>query len=161
MDRDVEKFLRENRRFSSRIKNTNNISAVSGDAATDGKSLKKGTDKRTDRRSGLDTRSEEESFLQGERRSGVNRRSAIKSGYRSFKKARAFVRGLGLKSVDEWHDYNKSGMRPDDIPLAPHYFYANDGWAGWGDWLGASAFDTHLSRYRSFKNACATFVRGL
>ena len=169
MGRDVEKFLHKNRRFSFRVEDANNISAVNGDAAMDGKGLKEDTDdKRTDhnrrsgrdRRSGLDTRSEEESFLQGERRSGVNRRSGTKSRYQSFKKARAFVRGLGLKSVGEWHDYNKSGMRPDDIPLAPHNIYVNDGWAGWGDWLGASAFATYMSRYRFFKNARA-FVRGL
>ena len=36
--------------------------------------------------------------------------------YRSFKKARAFVRSLGLKSVAEWRDYCKSGKKPDDIP---------------------------------------------
>jgi hypothetical protein len=70
------------------------------------------------------------------------------------------VRGLELKSAGEWRDYNKSGMRPDDIPIAPHYIYANDGWAGWSDWLEASAVATYLSRYRSLKTARA-FVRGL
>ena len=33
--------------------------------------------------------------------------------YRSFKEARAFVRGLGLKSGAEWSDYCKSGKKPD------------------------------------------------
>ncbi len=70
------------------------------------------------------------------------------------------MRGLELKSAGEWRDYNKSGMRPDDIPIAPHYIYANDGWAGWSDWLEASAVATYLSRYRSLKTARA-FVRGL
>ena len=56
--------------------------------------------------------------------------------YRSFKKARAFVRGLGLKSQREWRDYCKSGKKPADIPANPHRTYANDGWAGLGDWLG-------------------------
>ena len=32
--------------------------------------------------------------------------------YRSFKKARAFVRSLGLKSQAEWRDYCKSGKKP-------------------------------------------------
>ena len=39
--------------------------------------------------------------------------------YRSFKEARAFVRGLGLKSEAEWRDYCKSGKKPDDIPANP------------------------------------------
>ena len=36
--------------------------------------------------------------------------------YRSFKKARAFVRRLGLKSLTEWRDYCKSGKKPDRHP---------------------------------------------
>jgi hypothetical protein len=47
-----------------------------------------------------------------------------------------YVRRLGLKSVDDWRDYMKSGAKPDSIPVAPHYIYSADGWAGWGDWLG-------------------------
>ena len=56
--------------------------------------------------------------------------------YRDFKKARAFARNLGLKSGDEWSDYCKSGKKPNDIPAYPHETYANDGWAGYGDWHG-------------------------
>jgi hypothetical protein len=56
--------------------------------------------------------------------------------YRPFKKARAFVCGLGLKSQTEWRDYCKSGKKPNDIPSAPDRTYAEDGWAGFGDWLG-------------------------
>src|SRR5262249_50808091 len=58
--------------------------------------------------------------------------------YRSFKKARAFARGLGLKSWSEWRNFCKSGNRPDDIPNAPHMLYAEEGWAGMGDWLGTA-----------------------
>jgi hypothetical protein len=56
--------------------------------------------------------------------------------YRSFKKARAFVRGLGLKSGTEWKEYCKSGKKPADIPAKPDNGYANDGWARMPDWLG-------------------------
>jgi hypothetical protein len=56
--------------------------------------------------------------------------------YRSFKKARTFVRGLKLKTQSEWSDYCKSDRKPGDIPAAPGWVYANDGWAGYGDWLG-------------------------
>jgi len=98
-----------------------------------------------ERRRGIDARSEVERFLQGERRSGFDRRELR---YMSFRKARAFVRGLGLKSADEWRAYVKSGRKPDDIPAAPHYIYVNDGWAGWGDWLKAGAVSRYLSHYR-------------
>lgn len=107
-----------------------------------------------DRRCGFDTRNEVERFFEGERRSGADRRSAHRRQYRSFKKARAFVRGLELKSESEWRDYVNSGKRPDDIPLAPHECYANDGWAGWCDWLGVSVL--HISPfYHHIEKICA------
>jgi superfamily II DNA or RNA helicase len=80
--------------------------------------------------------------------------------YRSFKKARAFVRDLGLKSQSEWLDYCKSGKKPADIPASPAAPYANDGWAGWGDWLGTGTIANRDRRWRSFKKARA-YVRGL
>lgn len=57
--------------------------------------------------------------------------------YRSFKKAREFARSLNLKSDAEWRSYCKSGKRPADIPSNPNRTYAEAGWAGMGDWLGA------------------------
>ncbi len=161
------KFMQGERRFSFPFANTNGISASNGSAVADRKIRKKNADKRysnvrtgRDRRSGIDIRSEETKFMQGERRSGGDRRLGPEHRYRSFKKARAFVRDLGLRSAKEWRDYNKSGNRPDDIPVAPHHIYANDGWAGWGDWLGASAAATYFSRYQTFTKARA-FVRSL
>ena len=74
--------------------------------------------------------------------------------------ARAFVRRLGLKSQHEWRDFVKSGRKPDDIPAAPQFAYADHGWAGYGDWLGTGTVATFLRQYRSFKKARA-FVRRL
>ena len=74
--------------------------------------------------------------------------------WRSFNKARAFARSLGLKSGSEWWTYCKSGKAPKDIPLCPHSVYAGADWAGWNDWLGSGR------KMLSFKKARA-FVRGL
>jgi hypothetical protein len=79
---------------------------------------------------------------------------------RPFEKARAFVRGLGLKSQTEWYDYRKSGKKPADIPTNPEKRYAEDGWAGIGDWLGTGTIAPHLREYRVFKKARA-FARSL
>jgi hypothetical protein len=73
--------------------------------------------------------------------------------YRSFNKARAFVRNLGLKSHPEWSDYCKSGKKPADIPAASDRIYANAGWLGWGDWLGTGKVAP--GQHRSFKAASA------
>jgi superfamily II DNA or RNA helicase len=80
--------------------------------------------------------------------------------YRQFEKARAFVRGLGLKSQTEWYDYRKTGKKPADIPTNPNIAYAEAGWAGIGDWLGTGTIAPHLREYRSFKKARA-FARSL
>ncbi len=162
----TERFLHGNRRFRFRLDDP--IPADAGAIVVEDRKIRKKSatkqpfDRRArnDRRCGLDTRPEEEKFLQGERRSGIDRRLGMENRYRSFKKARAFVRGLGLKSADQWRTYNKSGKKPDDIPVAPHHVYANDGWAGWSDWLGASPAAMYLAKYRSFKKA-RVFVRRL
>ena len=138
---DVEKFLNEKGRFKRQKEIAYIASKLSNGEVADrrqtGINRRFGSERRSnrDRRCGADTQSEIEKFLEGERRSRLNRRSRLKDGYLSFKKARAFVRGLQLKSLREWRDYTKSGMKPDDIPVAPQKVYANDGWAGWADWL--------------------------
>jgi superfamily II DNA or RNA helicase len=78
--------------------------------------------------------------------------------HRSFKKAREFVRGLGLKSGTEWTAYCQSCKKPPDNPNAPQYVYANEGWSGIDDWLGTGK--VRPDQYRSFEQARA-FARSL
>jgi superfamily II DNA or RNA helicase len=86
----------------------------------------------------------------GKRRKGI--------GWRPFEEARAFVRGLKLKSTDQWWAYRKSGKKPDDIPVNPHRAYASDGWLGLGDWLGTGR--RRGNGWREFNDARA-FARSL
>src|SRR5690242_4712323 len=71
--------------------------------------------------------------------------------YRPFNDARAFVRGLGLKSVKDWENYWGQGKRPKDIPNHVKQLYKDD-WKGWPDFLGTNI--------RSFNDARA-FVHTL
>ncbi|MEY3898176.1 MAG: hypothetical protein RLZZ214_3697 [Verrucomicrobiota bacterium] len=85
--------------------------------------------------------------------------------YRSFKKARSFVRGLGLKSYTEWNAYCQAkmprlGKLPEDIPTAPYHKYKDKGWSSMGDWLGTGVIAPRLRKYRPFKRA-RSFVRSL
>jgi len=73
--------------------------------------------------------------------------------YRSFTKARTFVRRLKLKSNQEWRKYRKGelpGKKPMPlyIPSNPDYFYKNKGWVSWGDWLGTGSTSTQLRKGR-------------
>jgi len=56
--------------------------------------------------------------------------------YLSFKKARAFVRRLHLKTSNEWYEYCPSGKKPQSIPASPENTYKDSGWIGIRDWLG-------------------------
>ena len=56
--------------------------------------------------------------------------------YKSFEEARDFVHKLKLKGEKEWRAYCKSGQKPEDIPANPNQVYKQEGWNGFGDWLG-------------------------
>jgi len=59
-----------------------------------------------------------------------------KLAFKSFKDARIFVRGLGLKNQREWFEFAKTSEKPIDIPTAVVSKYKDDGWKGWKDFLG-------------------------
>ncbi len=65
---------------------------------------------------------------------GLNR--AVKGKCLSFDTARAYVRSLKLKNVDEWKSWCKSENKPLGIPNCPEKVYKGKGWAGIKDWLG-------------------------
>ena len=84
---------------------------------------------------------------------------AKKKKYRSYEDAKAFVQGLGIKSLKEWNEYSKSGQRPEDIPSTPNQVYKSE-WKGWGDFLGTGRIAYYNRTYMPYEDAKA-FVRGL
>ena len=54
----------------------------------------------------------------------------------SFEEARVIARKLKLRSLKEWEEWRKSGLRPPGMPSAPDKTYRGDGWVSWPDWLG-------------------------
>jgi superfamily II DNA or RNA helicase len=81
-----------------------------------------------------------------------------RANWQPFEEARAFARGLGLRSHAEWRKYAKSNAKPADVPSDPQTLYANDGWLSWGDWLGSRAGSR--GRHRVFYDA-HTFAQSL
>ena len=64
-----------------------------------------------------------------------------KLSWRPFEEAREFVHRLGFKNEAGWRKYRRGempekGTKPDDVPTNPNYAYKDQGWMGWGDWLG-------------------------
>jgi superfamily II DNA or RNA helicase len=85
--------------------------------------------------------------------------------YRPFEEARAFVHTLNLKNQDEWRKFCKGqlpekGTLPVDIPAAPQHTFKENGWKGYGHWLGTGAISPSLRVYRPFEEARA-FVHTL
>src|SRR6478672_2543359 len=75
--------------------------------------------------------------------------------YRRFEEARTYVQSLGFKCRGDWHTWSKSNDRPTDIPSNPDKFYKDEGWQGWGDWLGTGTIAVFNRKYRSFEDARA------
>lgn len=85
--------------------------------------------------------------------------------YRSFEKAREYVRRLGLKSWAEWQKYCKGempekGFLPDDIPANPKQTYKDKGWISMGDWLSTGSVAPQLREFLPFEEA-RKYVRSL
>ena len=59
-----------------------------------------------------------------------------KEEFLPFKKALQYARSLKLKSLKEWKDWAKTGVRPANMPFCPDLIYKHDGWQGYGHWLG-------------------------
>ena len=53
-----------------------------------------------------------------------------------FVEALVVARSLRLPGRREWNVWSKEGLRPANVPSAPHTVYKDHGWQGWGHWLG-------------------------
>lgn len=85
--------------------------------------------------------------------------------FRSFARARAWARTLGLKSAAEWRAFCRGerpdlGTRPDDVPAGPEHVYADQGWQSYGDFLGTGQRATRGRRKVPFAEARA-YAQGL
>lgn len=83
----------------------------------------------------------------------------------SYKKARTFVHSLRLKSSSDWRLYCRNKLKgvnkkPATIPSEPSETYRNQGWVGFGDWLGTGNIADRLMEYLPFDKARA-FVQTL
>jgi hypothetical protein len=83
----------------------------------------------------------------------------MKKQFRDFNDAKKFVQRLGLKGVNDWTEYCKSGKKPNDVPSTPRKVYKNM-WKGWGDWLGTFKVANQNKKFRSFDDA-RKFVHSL
>ena len=72
---------------------------------------------------------------------GTKRVANFNRTFLPFEDARKFVHQLGLCTIVEWRAYLVGEMswlpeRPLTIPTNPNFTYKENGWDGYGDWLG-------------------------
>ncbi len=83
-----------------------------------------------------------------------------KGSYLPFEQAREYVRSLKLEGYESWCMWRKSSDRPVNIPASPNTTYENQGWAGYGDWLGTGTLAPKDREYMPFAQA-RDYVHGL
>lgn len=75
-----------------------------------------------------------------------------------LEEARAFARGLKLKSWVEWRVYVNGSRtdlpaKPANVPAVPHACYKGAGWISYGEFLGCNTTAWHQVSWREFESA--------
>jgi hypothetical protein len=98
---------------------------------------------------------------------GTGRKSheEISKTYLPFDEARTFAHALKLNKRDDWFLFCSGKLslkiKPHpQIPMNVQRTYKNDGWQGWGDWLGTGRIANFERTHRSFESA-RKFARSL
>ena len=79
---------------------------------------------------------------------GITNKFNIK--YLPFLEAKKKVQNLKLTSQTQWRKYCTSGSKPINIPSNPDSIYVNDGWNGYGDWLGTNNIRSRDIQFASY-----------
>ena len=75
-----------------------------------------------------------------------------KKQYLSFESARKYVRQLKLKNINEYQKWFRKN-KPNNLPSKPERTYKDEGWDGYGDWLGTGRIADKNKEWMSFKAA--------
>lgn len=77
-----------------------------------------------------------------------------KLNWLSYNECVEYTKSLGLKNLEEWREFCSKGKKPFDIPNNPDYFFKNDGWINYNDWLGTKQYLTfnEAKRYAASLN---------
>ena len=58
--------------------------------------------------------------------------------YLNYEECEKFARSIKLKNSREWHQFCKSGKKPNAVPSNPHRYYSKNEWINWPTFLGNS-----------------------
>ena len=70
-----------------------------------------------------------------------------------FKQALLYARSLDIKTVKQWKEWCKGDARPANMPSTPSRTYMNEGWQGYGHWLGTGTVAHKDKQFLQFMKA--------
>jgi hypothetical protein len=90
-----------------------------------------------------------------------NKRNKLNANdFFSFEEAKYFLKKINLKYFKEWKIYKSSEEFNIKIPRSPMIVYKNNGWSGFGDFLGNNNISNNKKEFKIFRQA-RNYVRGL
>ena len=84
---------------------------------------------------------------------GTGRKSNWGRSYITFKEAKKIIQKLKVTNRAEFAKLKKNNSLNEDFPSSPERIYKNNGWKGWGDFLGTGYVAGYLRKYRSYELA--------
>lgn len=73
--------------------------------------------------------------------------------YLPYEDTRKYARQFNFKSQHQWFEHCKNSTNPIGIPNSVVDVYKNNGWTGWGDFLGSGNIATYNRNYLPFESA--------
>ena len=70
--------------------------------------------------------------------------------WRTFQNAKALMKELSIKTKPQFHNWSRSGQRPDDFPSNPNRAYKTQ-WVSWGEFLGTG--NVAKKNFRNYESA--------
>ena len=80
---------------------------------------------------------------------GTNRVATHNRQFRSFEKAKEYVRAEGIKRSAEYIALSQAGALPPDMPSNPYEVYTGKGWSGWKYFLGTIGVVRHHELHKT------------
>ena len=72
-----------------------------------------------------------------------------------FEEAREYILKFNIKKKEEYFRKHKKNMFTNDMPYNPRRTYLDNGWKGWGDFLGTGNVATFNKEFLSYEDAKA------
>lgn len=75
------------------------------------------------------------------------------SNFFNYLEAKEYVNNLNIKTSKDWKRHLKNNNITNGMPSSPDYYYKNDGWKSWGEFLGTNTLHNKDKVFLPYKKA--------